>query len=115
MAIAEHVVELVGACGLDLGERHNLAPVTVPMLGEAFERPYQRGDLIEADPLYGDIVCHCERVSRGEVRDAFASDLAPLALAGLRRRTRVMNGRCQGFYCGAEVEALVDEARGAQR
>ena len=111
MAIAEHVTGLVAQCGLELGERHDLEPITVPMLGQAFQRPYQRAELVRADPLYGDIVCHCERVTRGEVRDAFASDLAPLGLDGLRRRTRVMNGRCQGFYCGAAVEALADEAR----
>ena len=29
-------------------------------------------------------------------------------LEGLRRRTRAMNGRCQGFFCGAEVAAAVE-------
>ena len=111
MAIAQYVAQLVGECGLDLGARHELEPVIVPMLGQAFERPYQRADLIDDDPMFGDIVCHCERVSRGEIRDAFASDLAPRGLDGLRRRTRAMNGRCQGFYCGAVVETLLDEAR----
>ena len=28
-------------------------------------------------------------------------------LDGLRRRTRVMNGRCQGFYCGAHTRELL--------
>ena len=28
------------------------------------------------------------------------------ALDGLRRRTRAMNGRCQGFYCAARVGRL---------
>ena len=112
MAIGELVADLVNQCGLELGERRELEAITVPMLGQSFQRPYQRGELIDDDPLYGDIVCHCERVTRGEIRDAFASDLAPSGLDGLRRRTRVMNGRCQGFYCGAEVENIVDEIRG---
>ena len=34
--------------------------------------------------------------------------LLPPCLEGLRRRTRVMNGRCQGFYCGADVQNLLD-------
>jgi glycerol-3-phosphate dehydrogenase len=112
MAIAEYVAGLVTECGLGLGARRELEPVTVPMLGQTFDRPYQRADLIDRDPLYGDIVCHCERVTHGEIRDAFESDLAPRGLDGLRRRTRAMNGRCQGFYCGAALEALVDEIRG---
>ena len=45
----------------------------MPNIGEAFPRPYQRADLIAADPDYGRIVCFCERVTRGEIRDALAS------------------------------------------
>ncbi len=32
------------------------------------------------------------------------SPIPPADLDGLRRRTRAMMGRCQGFYCGAEVD-----------
>jgi glycerol-3-phosphate dehydrogenase len=63
--------------------------------------------MIAADPAYGQLVCFCERVSRGEIRDALASAVPPHDLDGLRRRTRAMLGRCQGFYCGAEVERLL--------
>ncbi len=46
-------------------------------------------------------------MSRGEVRDACRTEVPATGLGGLRRRTRAMNGRCQGFYCAAEVVALV--------
>jgi glycerol-3-phosphate dehydrogenase len=46
-------------------------------------------------------------VTRGEIRDALASPLPPADLDGLRRRTRAMNGRCQGFFCGAAVTSLL--------
>ena len=62
---------------------------------------------------YGQIVCFCERVSRGEIRDALASPVPPADLGGLRRRTRAMNGRCQGFYRGAAVARLFGEGRRA--
>ena len=64
---------------------------------------------IQCDPAYAEMVCHCERISMGEIRDALASPLAPATLGGLKRRTRVMFGRCQGFYCGARVQALLDD------
>ena len=79
----------------------------MPYIGEAGLRPYQDALRIAADPEYGRIVCHCERVTRGEIRDALASTLPPADLDGLRRRTRATNGRCQGFYCGAEVSELL--------
>jgi glycerol-3-phosphate dehydrogenase len=81
----------------------------MPNLGEAFTRPYQDADLIAKDPAYGKVVCFCERVTAGELRDACRSTVPPAGLDGLRRRTRVMNGRCQGFFCGAEVQDVLEE------
>ena len=83
----------------------------MPNLGEAFVRPYQDAQAIDADPAYGRIVCFCERVTEGELRDACRSVIPPAGLDGLRRRTRVMNGRCQGFFCGAEVQHLFEALR----
>jgi glycerol-3-phosphate dehydrogenase len=108
MAIAEHVMDLLAATGLDLTPRAGLPPAPrMPNIGEAGLRPYQDGLRIAEDPAYGRIVCFCERVTAGEIRDAFASPIPPCDLDGLRRRTRVMNGRCQGFYCGAHTKELL--------
>jgi glycerol-3-phosphate dehydrogenase len=112
MAIAQHVVGLLDGAGLPLGPPRDLPAIRMPNLGEASPRPYQDDALIAADPEYGALICHCERVSRGEIRDALASPVPPASLDGLRRRTRALNGRCQGFYCGAAVRALLD--RGIQ-
>jgi glycerol-3-phosphate dehydrogenase len=109
MAIAEHVRKEMANAGLRLEPRPAGRPeVRMPNLGESFPRPHEDGDLIERDPDYGRIVCFCERVTRGEVRDALASPLPPRDLDGLRRRTRAHLGRCQGFFCRAELEALLD-------
>jgi glycerol-3-phosphate dehydrogenase len=110
MAVAEHVVGLLTDAGLDCSPRADLPPPPrMPNLGEAGVRPYQDDARIAADPAYGTVVCFCERVTAGEIRDAQASDLPPADLDGLRRRTRAMNGRCQGFYCGAAVTACLEQ------
>ena len=112
MALAERACDLIEHSGERLPLRAAIPePPSMPNLGEAFPRPYQRVDLIEHDPEYGTIVCFCERVTRGEIRDALASPLPPADLDGLRRRTRAVMGRCQGFFCGAEVERLLGEGR----
>ncbi|MBL1095621.1 NAD(P)/FAD-dependent oxidoreductase [Streptomyces coffeae] len=108
LALAAHVAELLTGCGLDPGPARKLEPVRMPNIGEAFPRPYQRADLIAADPAYGTVVCHCERVTRGEIRDALTSTVPPGSLGGLQRRTRALGGRCQGFSCGAAVRAQFD-------
>ncbi|MET7426215.1 NAD(P)/FAD-dependent oxidoreductase [Dactylosporangium sp. NPDC005555] len=113
MAIAAHVGDLL-AGHLDLTPRTVLPdPPRMPNLGEAFTRPFQDAAAIAADPSYGRIVCFCERVTRGEIRDAYLSPIPPADLNGLRRRTRAMNGRCQGFYCGAELRSLVETRGGS--
>jgi len=98
LGIAEHVVAELAEAGLPLVSRGRPAQVPVmPYIGEAGIRPYQ---------VAGEIVCHCERVTRGEIEDAMSSVIPPDDLGGLRRRTRAMNGRCQGFYCAARVSRL---------
>lgn len=109
IAVGEHVAELIGEAGLTLTPREELPePPHMPNLGEAGLRPYQDAARIAGDPAYGRVVCFCERVTAGEIRDTFRSPIPPSGLEGLRRRTRAMNGRCQGFFCGAEVGKLMD-------
>lgn len=110
MALAEHATALLAEAGLSLAPRSDLpSPPRMPNIGEAFPRPYEQPERIAADPAYGRIVCFCERVTEGEIRDALASPLPPCDLDGLRRRTRALMGRCQGFFCGAEVEHMLSE------
>jgi glycerol-3-phosphate dehydrogenase len=114
LAIAEHLRDQLDAAGIELRERPDgLPPVRMPYIGEAGRRPHQDPERIAADPEYGRIVCFCERVSRGEIRDAARSPIPPVDLDGLRRRTRALMGRCQGFFCGAHVPAVLAEHRDA--
>jgi len=109
MAIAEYVRDLLADAGLKLTPRSDLpGPPRMPNIGEAFPRPYQDQARIARDPAYGRIVCFCERVTAGEIRDACQSTIPPADPGGLRRRTRALNGRCQGFFCAAEVGALFE-------
>lgn len=71
----------------------------VPNLAETRPRPYQQGGS-------GEIVCHCEWVTLGEIEAAFEGPLPATSLGGLKRRTRCMMGRCQGFYCSWRIAQL---------
>jgi len=71
----------------------------MPNLAEHLERDWQRPD-------HGDIVCHCELVTRREIEAALDGPLPAGDIGGLKRRTRAGMGRCQGFYCQARVAAL---------
>jgi glycerol-3-phosphate dehydrogenase len=111
LAIAEYVVAQMGAAGLALADaEHEPIVPRMPELGERGTRPFEDAGLIEGDPAYGHILCFCERVTEGEVRDALRSPVPADDLGGLRRRTRATNGRCQGFFCGAAVAARLASA-----
>lgn len=110
MGIASYVAGLLKEVGVPLSDApQDLAPVTMPNIGEAFPRPHQRADLIARDPAYGDIVCPCEAVTLGEIRDALTATVPARSPGGLRRRTRAESGHCRGAECGAAVRALYEE------
>ena len=110
MAIAEHVRDELGAAGLPLAPKEPRPTVRMPNIGEASPRPYAQPERIAERADYGHIVCFCERVTRGEILDALTAPIPAVDPDGLRRRTRVLMGRCQGFFCGARVAALLAEA-----
>lgn len=96
LGIAQHVRSLYEA---DFGPlKPIVAPkwISVPNLTEVLPRPYTR-------PGRTAIVCYCELVTQGEIEAAFESPLPARSLGALKRRTRCMMGRCQGFYCTRRV------------
>ena len=72
---------------------------TVPQISQFGERDWML-------PGNGGIVCYCELVTRREIQNALQGPLPAKSLGGLKRRTRVTMGRCQGFYCSAELSEI---------
>jgi len=108
MGIAEWVRDALADAGLELSEPADEPELRMPNIGEFGTRPYQDAEMIGRDPDYGRIVCFCERVTRGEIDAALRSPIPPADADGLRRRTRALMGRCQGFFCGAEIAAALE-------
>ncbi len=98
LGIAAHVVRLAGRTAEALDDP--VWPV-MPNLSVEGRRDWQC-------PGNGGVVCHCELVTRREIEAALSGPMAAGSLAGLKRRTRVTMGRCQGFYCTAELARLTE-------
>jgi glycerol-3-phosphate dehydrogenase len=96
LGLAQHAWDLYGG-------KHEAvaAPVwpQAPRLAEHCPRDWQEAG-------YGEIICHCEMVTRREVEAAMEGALPATDWGGLKRRTRAGMGRCQGFYCNAALAAL---------
>jgi glycerol-3-phosphate dehydrogenase len=98
LGIAEYVSGLYGKNFGELPKKPTKPVWTpVPNLAEDRIRPYMKG---------GEIVCHCELVTRGEIEAALVGPLPAGDMGGLKRRTRAMMGRCQGFYCSAHLAEI---------
>jgi len=112
LGIAEYVGQLLKDAGAQLTTKKEFKSYKIPYIGEKDVRPYQSEEMIKSNPDYGKIVCHCERVTLGEIKDALHSPIPPRTLDGLRRRTRCMQGRCQGFHCSADIAKIMAEELG---
>ena len=111
-AIAEDVVKMtVGilskrrdvAMKQDFNPKRQAAPELKRMSLE------KRAELIKQNPEYGRIVCRCEEISEGEIRDALRSPVPVLSVDGLKRRARTGAGRCHGGFCTPRVLEIMAE------
>ncbi len=66
-------------------------------------------ELIKEDDSYGKIVCKCEGITLGEVKEVLLSPLKPVSLDAIKRRVRVGMGRCQGGFCLTKAINFVSE------
>lgn len=101
LGLARHASDLIAATAPGWSPLTAPEVPRVPNLAEAAPRDWQCAG-------HGGIVCHCELVTRREVEAALDGPLGARTLAGLKRRTRVTMGRCQGFYCSEALARLTD-------
>jgi len=114
-AIAEDVAAMAAEVLAERGEVHRRAeplPRRRARLRPAAMPLDERAALVRRDPAYGRIICRCEEVSEGEVRDALLSPLAPRSLDAVKRRTRAGAGRCHGGFCLPRLLAAISRHGG---
>ena len=68
-----------------------------------------RNRLIKENPDYGKIICSCEKVSLGEIKDLFKRSLKPRTVKAIKKRVRAGFGKCQGGFCSPMVARIIAE------
>ncbi len=117
-AIGPYVVDLLKNRGVKLIEKKKTVGPSGEQQGYDLTRSKvhfrdldneERAVLVKKNPAYGRIVCRCEGVTEGEIRDAIDSPIPPCSLDAVKRRAGTGMGRCQGGFCGPRiVEMLID-------
>lgn len=107
-AIANKVVKMIGE-SIPLKRRVNFNPRGRRYTRVANLARDERAKLVKANPAYGEVVCRCEEVTRGEVEEALANPLGAKTLDAVKYRCRAMMGRCQSGFCGPRVAQIMEE------
>lgn len=108
-ALADYLIQgLAGHSQLRLEEKPDAADSRLERAWPGWwRRPFENAELLKRIQNYGRIVCFCENISCGEVIDALESPLKPRTLDAVKRRTRALMGRCQGFGCLLPVAEII--------
>ncbi|MCL2486522.1 MAG: FAD-dependent oxidoreductase, partial [Oscillospiraceae bacterium] len=101
-AIAKMAVDLLGESGLPLKKKKTFHDTRSRV---RFDRltAGEKAALVGRDPAYGRVICRCETVTEGELRDALNSPIPPRSVDGVKRRCGAGMGRCQSGFCGPRV------------
>jgi glycerol-3-phosphate dehydrogenase len=106
-AIAKRVVSILKEVGLRLIEKSGFNPHRPAIKSPKNVSEEALKSLIKENPYYGKVVCRCEEVTEGEIRDAVLRGAT--TLDGVKFRTRAGMGRCQGNFCGPHLTNLLSK------
>ncbi len=109
--IAKMCVELLSERGRKVlsNEKFNPQRRGIPRVARLGDE--ERSALIAQNPEYGEIVCRCEEISRGEIIDALNRSVPCETVDGVKKRCRPGMGRCQGGFCGPNVAKIISEQK----
>ena len=106
-AIGEYVVEELVRPLIELKENPNFNP-RVKKYKVMFDMSLEeKQKVVEDDPDYGKIICNCEHIPLGEIKDVLSRSVPPHSVKGVKRRVRAGYGKCQGGFCSPSVVLLL--------
>lgn len=108
-AIAEYVVNEFVSKVLSLKKKDNYNSTLRKRVNPSKLSVEERNALIKKDPDYGVIICNCEKVTLGEIKDELSRSVPPMSVKALKKRTRAGFGKCQGGFCQPLVIKILAE------
>lgn len=106
-AIAKYVVEELVKPNLIIKPKNIFSPYIRPYAHLNEMSDEERDLLVKKNPEYGQLVCTCEKVTLGEIKDILSRSCPPHSIKGVKRRTRAGFGRCQGGFCQPKIVFLL--------
>ncbi len=114
VAIAKYAVEILEKIGVELVPNPDFNGLREDTHSFKKMSDEQKDEYIKRNPAYGRIICRCEQISEGEIRDALRRNPKAADIDGVKRRTRSGMGRCQGGFCMPYVMKIIAEETGVK-
>ena len=111
-AIAEYVVETLIRPLITLKSNPKYNPCVKKYHRMFYLSEEEKAQALKEDPDYRMMICNCEHISLGEIKDALSRSCPPVSIKGVKRRTRAGYGKCQGGFCQPKVLMLLAEHYG---
>ena len=106
-AIAEYVVETLVRPLITLKSNPKFNPCIKKYHRMHYLSEEEQQKAIAEDSDFGEIICNCEHISLGEIKEALSRSCPPVSIKGVKRRTRSGYGKCQGGFCQPKVLLLL--------
>lgn len=111
-AIAKYITEYIIGNKEELVLKNDFDPVWDNYLRVA-DMPFDEIDkLITKNSDFGQVVCRCEYITKGEIIKALRNPLGAMSLNSIKKRTHSLSGRCQGGFCTSRIIKLLKEEFG---
>lgn len=124
----ENVLTIAGICSPGLSAAPALSKYAIEKFGLVYNptkktkqiSPYflfkdlstkKQNELIKIEPTYGELVCKCENITKGDILFALNRPLKINSLDGVKRRVRAGMGRCQSGFCMMPVAEIIAKTR----
>ena len=106
-AIAEYVVEMLIRPLITLKSNPKYNPCVKKYHRMHYLSEEEQQKAIAENSDFGEIICNCEHISLGEIKEALSRSCPPVSIKGVKRRTRSGYGKCQGGFCQPKVLMLL--------
>ncbi len=106
-AIAEMVLELLE---IKLKEKSRLRKITPYKMFKDYSA-YLQEELLAQNKDYGEIVCKCEKITKGDVVNALKRPIDIHSVDAIKRRTNAGMGICQSGFCFTKVVEIIAQVK----
>lgn len=106
-AIAQYILEILCKKGLKTSKIKITKRKPYTNLQSLTKQKINR--LIKSNSDYGEMICSCEKITKGEILEALKGPISPLTTDGIKRRLRVTMGSCQGSFCYPKLLKIMAE------